>query len=94
MNPYPKTILPQPEMLADQLQLIARERESDIIEFNNLQNIFMRGRKVGKVPTGSADIAATDRIGDFNYSASTGYFYLCFDNAGTAEWRRVAFATW
>lgn len=70
---------------------IARIRNEDITDFNNLQNIFMRGRKVGKIPTGSSDIASTDRVGDFNYDAS--YLYLCVDNSG-ATWRRIALGSW
>lgn len=70
---------------------VARVREEDVQNFNNLSNVFMRGRKVGKIPTGSSDIAATDRVGDFNYDAS--YLYLCVDNSG-ATWRRITLGSW
>jgi hypothetical protein len=71
---------------------ILKERSNDINDFNNLQNIFMRGRKVGKIPTGSADISADDRLGDFNYNNN--YLYIVVDNAGSAEWRRVSLSSW
>lgn len=74
------------------LREVVRMREEDIGDFDNLQNIFMRGRKVGKTPTSSTDTAVTDREGDFNYSAT--YFYLCINNAGTIAWRRIALAVW
>jgi len=71
---------------------ILKERANDINDFNNLENVFMRGRKVGKIPTGSADIAVTDRIGDFNYDDS--YLYLVVDSSGSAVWRRIGLTTW
>lgn len=71
---------------------IQRMREKDISDFNNLSAIFMKGRKVGKIPTASIDIATTDRVGDFNYTAS--YLYIVIDNAGTAAWRRISLGVW
>lgn len=92
MQPYPKITSDDATDLYNAMAFISRARINDITDWNNLENIFMRGRKVGKVPTGSADIAATDKVGDFNYS--TTYLYLCVDNAGTAVWRRVALSSW
>ena len=92
MKQYPIMTLRTEADLYTLGRYILKERANDINDFNNLQNVFMAGRKVGKVPTGSADVAATDRVGDFNYSAS--YLYLCVDNAGSAAWRRVSLATW
>ena len=91
MKPFPKTITETPQNHTDVLKVITRERANDITEFNNLPQIFMMGRKVGKVPTGSADVDASDRLGDFNYDAS--FLYLLVDNAGAA-WRRVALSAW
>ena len=65
-----------------------RLRQDDINAFANLSNIFMRGRKVGKIPSSSGDTDVTDRVGDFNYDAN--YLYLCVDNSG-ATWRRIGF---
>ena len=89
MEPYPQIY--DKENVLDFCKAIARERGNDITDFTNLPNIFMQGRKVQKVPSASNDVAATDRIGDFNYDAS--YLYLVVDDSG-AEWRRVALATW
>lgn len=74
------------------LRDICRQRKTDVSDFNNLKNIFMSGRKVAKIPSGAADISSADRVGDFNYT--TGYLYICVDNSGTAEWRRVALSSW
>lgn len=73
------------------LKFIQRARLADIADRNNLPNIFMSGRKVGKIPTGSADVAITDRLGDFNYDAS--YFYILVNNSG-AVWRRASLGSW
>lgn len=70
---------------------ITRLRRQDVAEFNNLPNVFIEGRKVGKIPTGSSDTTG-DRVGDFNYDAS--YIYICVNNGGTAAWRRVAIGSW
>lgn len=80
-----------PKDLAVFCREAARLREQDVEQFSNLSNVFMSGRKVGKIPTGSSDVAATDRIGDFNYDAN--YLYLCVDNSG-ATWRRVTLGSW
>lgn len=80
-----------PEDLAAFCREAARLREQDVEQFNNLSNVFMSGRKVGKIPTGSSDVAATDRVGDFNYDVN--YLYLCVDNSG-ATWRRITLGSW
>jgi len=71
---------------------ICRTRDDDITQTSNYTNIFIRGRKVGKVPTSSADVAATDKLGDINFTDD--YMYVLIDNGGTAEWRRVALGSW
>lgn len=76
----------------DWLKYVVRARSEDVQEFNNLQNIFIAGRKVGKIPSASNDVVAGDKIGDFNVNATYAYFLI--DNAGTAEWRRVAVGSW
>lgn len=73
------------------VQEIVNAREEDIEAFGNLPNIFVSGRKVGKIPTSSADVVATDNVGDINYDAS--FLYILVDNAGTFVWRRVAIAS-
>lgn len=92
MNIFPLRITEDASNHADALRYIARERENDVRDWYNLPKKYMTGRKVEKVPTGSADIATTDRKGDFNYTAS--FLYLCVDNAGTLAWRRVALVSW
>lgn len=70
---------------------ITRIREQDVNDFTNLSNVFMSGRKVGKIPTSSTDIIITDRIGDFNYDAD--YLYICVEDSGAA-WRRITLGSW
>lgn len=94
MEEYPK--LPSSNIgdITYVLQEIIRKREADIGDFDNLINIFVGGRKVGKIPTSSTDInAAKDKVGDVNYDGTTGYFYILMNNAGTPQWRRVQMST-
>lgn len=76
-----------PEDIARVVRDLVRTREQDIIDFNNLPNRFISGRSVGRVPTSSSDVLATDRVGDASYDNQ--YIYYLIDNAGTAEWRRI-----
>ncbi len=92
MKPYPKLVPSTDEDIKEVLRIIIENRGLDINEFTNLKNVFMAGRKSGKIPSGSADIDLSDRVGDFNYDPD--YLYLVIDNAGTAEWRRTALASW
>lgn len=77
--------------LGDFCREVTRQRQQDVEEFSNLYNLFMQGRKVGKIPTGSSDVTNQDRIGDFNYD--TDYLYICVNDSG-ASWRRVAIGSW
>lgn len=74
------------------LTFIVRERQTDVVEYVNLQQRFMAGRKVGRVPSAGNDVTADDKLGDFN--VTTTYRYDLVDNSGTAEWVRSAVATW
>lgn len=85
---YPNVTNGNIEELADILRFICRARAEDIRAFDSLPSSFMQGRKVGKIPTGSADVAATDRAGDFNYDTS--YFYIFTG----AAWRRASLGSW
>lgn len=76
----------------EQLRQICSIRKSDISTISQITTSFISGRKVGKVPSSSIDVVATDKVGDINYTAS--YLYILVDNAGTPTWRRVALASW
>ena len=93
MNDYPNLSPDDEKDAKELLRTITLERAQDIKDFDNLQNRFMSGRKVGRIPTGASDISDTDRVGDFNYDFATGYYYLVVDNSGTAVWARVALDT-
>lgn len=90
MQQYPKTITQ--DTVVDVVSQIARLRDSDITDRNNFPNVFLSGRSVAKVPASASDVAATDRVGDFNVTPS--YAYFCVNNTGTIVWRRVAVASW
>jgi len=92
MKSYPSVNTNTLQAVIDVVQFIVRERDKDVRDWNNLQNIFVNGRKVAKIPTGSADVVDGDRPGDFN--VTTTYAYYLVDNAGTAVWRRVAVGAW
>lgn len=89
LKDYPYYAPKNVEEIADQMLKIANIRKDDITQFTNLPNTFVGGRKVGKVPTSSADVNPNkDLVGDINYDAS--FLYILINNGGTAEWRRVA----
>lgn len=92
MRTYPTLVDKSLNGVVAVLQFITRQRMEDVNEYNNLNQRFILGRKVGKVPSASADVSDGDKVGDFNVTASYAYFLI--DNAGTAEWRRVAVGSW
>lgn len=92
MKPYPSLSKKDLAGVVDVVQFIARQREIDIRDWNNLQNIYVLGRKIDRIPSSSMDVEITDRIGDISFQDD--YVYYLFNNAGTTEWRRVAAATW
>lgn len=92
MDNYPNVVKEDLPSIKNVLDFIVRLRKQDVIDFNNLPSVFMSGRKVGKVPSSSTDIVATDKVGDFNYSTS--FLYICVNNAGTAVWRRFTAGSW
>lgn len=92
MKPWPTIREGSQQEIVDFCRYISRSRQEDVAESVNFYNIFIQGRKVGKIPSSSADVVATDRVGDFNYSDS--YLYLCVDSGGSAVWRRVALGSW
>lgn len=93
MNDYPQLTPDNPESVKELLRTITEERLNDVKDFDNLQNRFMSGRKTGKVPTGANDVSDIDRVGDFNYDFTSGYYYLLVDNSGTAVWARMPLDT-
>lgn len=81
------------EELREQLRQITNIRKEDITVISQITSSFVSGRKVGKIPTSSADVDADkDKVGDINYTAS--FLYILVDNAGTPAWRRVALSSW
>lgn len=84
-----------PETLDDvkqHLREIENVRKDDITQVSNLVNIFVSGRKVGKVPASSLDVTDGDKVDDINWDAS--YLYILVDNAGVGEWRRASLGVW
>ncbi len=93
MQPYPQNIKPNIESILDALQDISRKRQEDITDRNTFPSVFPRGRTVGKIPSSSVDVIATDRIGDQNLTKDYAYFCVS-DGAGASVWRRIAMGTW
>lgn len=78
------------------IDFVSRARIADLTFFNGLPNTYVGGRKVLKVPASSSDITDPDGkidsfVGDMN--VTTGFAYFCVNNAGTAEWVRIAVGT-
>jgi hypothetical protein len=94
MKNYPNSFENTVEDLGTALRAITRLRQQDVADFNNLPNVFISGRRVGKIPTSSADVADTDKIGDVSFALDGSYVYYLISNAGVASWRRVALASW
>ena len=91
MQQYPKTVTK--DTVVDVVSQIVRLRDSDITDRNTFPSVFVSGRSVAKVPASAADVVATDRIGDFNVTAT--YAYYCVnDGSGNAIWRRSAVSSW
>lgn len=76
------------EDLQKVVRYMVKERRNDVNDFRNLDARFMKGRKVGKIPTAFNDVEVTDVVGDFNYDAS--YLYILVDDSGTNKWSRIA----
>ena len=90
MQQYPKKVTE--DTVVDVVSQIVRLRDNDITDRNTFPSVFLSGRSVAKVPSSAADVAATDRVGDFNVTAT--YAYFCVNNAGATVWRRVAVSSW
>lgn len=70
------------------LEAVSKERKTDLEDWNNLPSRFLKGRKVGKIPTSSTDVSVEDRLGDINYDAS--FFYILVYDGSNNVWRRIA----
>ena len=92
MQPYPKNNTNQ--NAGDNLNVIARLRDQDIIDRNNFPSIFSTGRLVGKIPASSANLTSGDRVGDYSFALDGSYIYYCVSDSGSATWRRMALQTW
>jgi len=96
LKDYPYWSAESPDEVQEQLRLITNTRKEDITVIAQITSSFIAGRKVGKIPTGSADVDPTDKIGDVNYFEDGGFSYLAIlmDISGTPEWRRVELESW
>jgi len=91
MESYPYLGTDEPADIAKAVRDIVKLRDSDIKDYENLPSRFVGGRSVGRVPASSADVLATDRVGDVSKSGQ--YIYYLIDNAGTIEWRRTSLSS-
>lgn len=67
--------------------------EEDLSDFLNLQNVFMAGRKVGKIPTSNSDTSVDDREGDFSFSSDGTSLYVVVNASGTIKWGKISIDT-
>lgn len=81
-----------PSEIYNWVQEVTRSREEDIGDFDQLPELYMRGRKVGKIPTNADDVTDEDQPADFNYDAN--YYYLLVETApNTVKWARWSIST-
>lgn len=91
MNDYPNITPDTEDNRTELLRIITRERTNDISEANNYKNVFMRGRRVGRIPSSSSDVLDTDKINDFNIIDDGGsvYYYTLVLVGSTPTWGRI-----
>jgi hypothetical protein len=96
MRPYTKLLGENLQEVIDSLREIVEVRRNDIQDFDNLNNVFISGRRVGRIPSGATDVIDGDKVNDFNIADDSGtvYLYSLVNISGTAEWRRVALSSW
>lgn len=90
LKSYPSTRGDDLRSALDVLDKISQIRADDQTKWDNLTQQFILGRRVAKVPTSSSDTSGS-AVGDFN--VTTTFAYYCVNNAGTAQWVRVAVGT-
>lgn len=91
---YPYWAAESENDIKEQLRQITHTRKDDITQIQKLPALFLGGRSVGKIPSSSIDVAATDRIGDQSYAVDGSYLYIFVDASGTPAWRRVSLGSW
>jgi len=85
---------PSAQEMEEWVREVTRLRQTeDVPDFTNLPNVLLSGRLVEKIPTSSADVAATDVQNDFSYAADGAYMYVLVDDTGTLKWGRISVDT-
>lgn len=92
MKFWPTDLQDNLESVVKTLRFMLRTRAEDISATDNLTQKYILGRRVGRIPSSSADVIDGDKLNDFNVTATYAYFLI--NNAGTAAWRRVAVGSW
>lgn len=89
---YPYWAAETIEHIRDQLGQITHTRKDDILQIQNLSQIFLAGRSVGKIPTDSDDVVAKDKIGDLSYEYNAGmpYMFILMDDGADGKWIRFS----
>lgn len=89
-KPYPYWVAETLEEVKKQLREICNLRKDDITQAGNLNNTFIGGRSVGKIPANSADVAATDRINDISRDNTSTYV---LQNTASPQWIKYTGST-
>lgn len=92
LKDYPYWAAESLDDVKEQMREIANIRKDDIAQVQSFPSIFVGGRKVGKIPSASNDVAVSDLVGDINYDGS--YLYILVNNSGTPAWRRASLGSW
>ena len=74
------------------LRDIVRKRKEDVEDSNNLNDRFVRGRIVKRIPSSSTDVVPDDNELDISVGdgvSAPDYLYILVNNSGTLEWRRT-----
>jgi hypothetical protein len=90
MNIYPSlSNVPNEREIYDIIgRIIYLRNTEDVDEANNYPRVFLRGRRVTRIPSSSADILSGDK--EFDVSYDINYLYICILNGSALVWRRIS----
>lgn len=90
LKEYPYWSAEKPMDVQQQLRDITRTRKDDISQFKALPDYLISGRSVNRIPSSSADVVATDRVGDISRDALHTYV---LQNPASPAWVRYTGAS-
>lgn len=91
MDEYPKIKINTMQDMRVVLERIVELRDEDVSYFSNLNQFYVSGRLVQRVPTSSSNVLAGDNVGDISFTST--YLYVLQNVLGTPAWLRAALST-